>query len=48
MRDVIEADIASGGMMPLSEVSQKIGTLLNCIAGELIAWKLYTGNMTSL
>ena len=40
VRGVIEADMASGDMLPLSKVSQKIGTILNCIAGELVAWKL--------
>ena len=37
VRGVIEADMASRDMLPLSEESQKIRTIPNCIAGELVA-----------
>ena len=40
VRGVIEAAIASGDMLPSSKESQKTGTTPNCIAGEVVAWKL--------
>ena len=40
VRGVIAADMASGDMLPSSKVSQKTGTMPNCIAGELVGWKL--------